>query len=1123
MLKVPIMKTIIQHSFKKFLVLSFLLISFTMAFGQYGYEGIKYQAIIRNASGKAVGSQAISMRFTIYQKTDQINEFVEIHNYTTNVLGLVNLTIGQGRSQSSVLFHQIKWGNSGSDPFYLKIEVDENGGNVFRLLGESRMYAVPYALHAKTADDVDDADADAQNEIQVLSLNAGTDDLTLSIGGGKVDLSSYMDNTDSQILSYNQATDSLEISNGNRIYLGVFDLDNRFKAHLAAYAADQAAIQARLKSLSDSAATNYSRITNDSIRMTQMGNSLNSRIIADSSRLNAINGRIVADSIRLNGMNGRIVADSLRLNTTNSTLNSHNTRITTNTSDIANLQAGAYKDSSTTNETITQARISGDSLEITEAGKAWKVDLKGFSDSSAVNLNKVGIAKNETDIATNRQAISADTARLSAHVLAMKDSSATNEIQALSIVNDSLILLTDINGKSDTVKLPAVAINKDNDSTNEKITDIAVINDTLVRIIENGDTSSFSLSGLLSHINDNADSIDVVALDLSDLRTLVGDTASFLNDSIDVVASNLSGHITADQDLSDTNEIQALSIVNDSLILLTDINGKSDTVKLPAVAINKDNDSTNEKITDIAVINDTLVRIIENGDTSSFSLSGLLGYINDNADSIDVVALDLSDLRILVGDTASFLNDSIDVVASNLSTHITADMDLSDTNEIQALSIVNDSLILLTDINGKSDTVKLPAVAINKDNDSTNEKITDIAVINDTLVRIIENGDTSSFSLSGLLSYINDNADSIDVVALDLSDLRTLVGDTASFLNDSIDVVASNLSGHITSDQDLSDTNELQMMTISNDTIFLTDINGKSDTVKLPTVAINKDNDSTNEKITDIAVINDTLVRIIENGDTSSFSLSGLLGYINDNADSIDVVALDLSDLRTLVGDTASFLNDSIDVVASNLSGHITSDQDLSDTNELQMMTISNDTIFLTDINGKSDTVKLPTVAINKDNDSTNEKITDIAVINDTLVRIIENGDTSSFSLSGLLGYINDNADSIDVVALDLSDLRTLVGDTASFLNDSIDVVASNLSGHITSDQDLSDTNELQMMTISNDTIFLTDINGKSDTVKLPTVAINKDNDSTNEKITDIAVINDTLVRINRKWRHIEL
>ena len=265
-------------------------------------------------------------------------------------------------------------------------------------------------------------------------------------------------------------------------------------------------------------------------------------------------------------------------------------------------------------------------------------------------------------------------------------------------------------------------------------------------------------------------------------------------------------------------------------------------------------------------------------------------------------------------------------------------------------------------------------------------------MINDTLVRIIENGDTSSFSLSGLLGYINDNADSIDVVALDLSDLRTLVGDTASFLNDSIDVVASNLSGHITADQDLSDTNELQMMTISNDTIFLTDINGNQDTIKLPGGAVNLDNDSSNEKITDIAVINDTLVRIIENGDTSSFSLSGLLGYINDNADSIDVVALDLSDLRTLVGDTASFLNDSIDVVASNLSGHITADQDLSDTNELQMMTISNDTIFLTDINGNQDTIKLPGGAVNLDNDSTNEKITDIAVINDTLVRIIENG-----------------------------------------------------------------------------------------------------------------------------------
>lgn len=47
-------------------------------------------------------------------------------------------------------------------------------------------------------DEVDDADSDVTNEIQGLSLNANSLDLT---GGGSVDLSGYMDNTDSQNLS----------------------------------------------------------------------------------------------------------------------------------------------------------------------------------------------------------------------------------------------------------------------------------------------------------------------------------------------------------------------------------------------------------------------------------------------------------------------------------------------------------------------------------------------------------------------------------------------------------------------------------------------------------------------------------------------------------------------------------------------------------------------------------------------------------------------------------------------------------------------------------------------------------------------------------------------------------
>ena len=71
-------------------------------------------------------------------------------------------------------------------------------------MGTSQLMSVPYALHANTAENVtndmvDDADADPNNEIQDLQLLGNILTITNNGTATSIDLSGYLDNTDTQL------------------------------------------------------------------------------------------------------------------------------------------------------------------------------------------------------------------------------------------------------------------------------------------------------------------------------------------------------------------------------------------------------------------------------------------------------------------------------------------------------------------------------------------------------------------------------------------------------------------------------------------------------------------------------------------------------------------------------------------------------------------------------------------------------------------------------------------------------------------------------------------------------------------------------------------------------------
>jgi hypothetical protein len=143
-------------------------------------EKMSYQAVIRNTGNALVANQAVGMQISIIQENVSGNAvYVETQTPTTNSNGLVSIEIGTGDIVIGV-FSSIDWS---SGPYFIKMETDPTGGTNYSITGTSQLLSVPYALYAKTAenvsnDAVDDADADPNNELQAISRTGTTVSLT---------------------------------------------------------------------------------------------------------------------------------------------------------------------------------------------------------------------------------------------------------------------------------------------------------------------------------------------------------------------------------------------------------------------------------------------------------------------------------------------------------------------------------------------------------------------------------------------------------------------------------------------------------------------------------------------------------------------------------------------------------------------------------------------------------------------------------------------------------------------------------------------------------------------------------------------------------------------------------
>ncbi len=227
---------------KKLIISIIALVITSIAVAQNGFN---YKALITD-NGNALANQVVSIKFTILENgTTAVYQETQTGNTDAN--GIIAFDIGEGNVVSGD-FTTIDWG---SNSYFLKVEI--NTGSGYQDFGTTELKYVPYAKYAEKAGntfsgdfgdlsnvpaglsdgdddthltdadiaamgyikDADDADHDATNELQDLSLN-GTQ---LSISNGtSVNFTNWdTDNTD-DVQAINDLSDAK--TTANSIFLG---------------------------------------------------------------------------------------------------------------------------------------------------------------------------------------------------------------------------------------------------------------------------------------------------------------------------------------------------------------------------------------------------------------------------------------------------------------------------------------------------------------------------------------------------------------------------------------------------------------------------------------------------------------------------------------------------------------------------------------------------------------------------------------------------------------------------------------------------------------------------------------------------------------------------------------
>ena len=128
-------------------ILLILILSSTNFLISQAPSQFTYQSVVRTNSGSLVSNQEVGFRFTVL-KGSKLGSIVfeEEHTVTTNINGLATMIIGKG--SGSYDLSEIDWG---IDSYFLKVEVDPQGGFNYVAEDTTQLLSVPFALYSNSS------------------------------------------------------------------------------------------------------------------------------------------------------------------------------------------------------------------------------------------------------------------------------------------------------------------------------------------------------------------------------------------------------------------------------------------------------------------------------------------------------------------------------------------------------------------------------------------------------------------------------------------------------------------------------------------------------------------------------------------------------------------------------------------------------------------------------------------------------------------------------------------------------------------------------------------------------------------------------------------------------------
>ncbi|WP_375334200.1 hypothetical protein [Flagellimonas sp. C4] len=1012
------------------------------------------------------------------------------------------------------------------------------------------------------------ASAIATNTSDIANNTTAIGNNAANITTNATDIATNATNLANHISADGDLSDTNEIQNIEEVLTDGNDANGLVLTGLGApTAASDAATKAYVDSVADDDITgvNFDGGTNE-VTVSEGGTSFSADLSSlDDSAGVAANAADIVNNTTAIGNN----ASDISNNATNITTNA--TNISNNTTDIANNTTAIGNNASNISTNTTNisnnasaiatntSDIANNTTNISNNASAIATNTSDIANNTtAIGNNAANITTNASDIANNTTAIGNNATDIANHIAADADTNIGNEYNTGSSITDGVIGITD-GGGTESIDLISSDLNNNITFGSDGA---LYLNVASVSIAETNTSLSYNdATGELTYSNelgnnpvvdisglDDSAGVAANAADIANNTTAIGNNATNITaNATDIAtnATNLANHISADGDLSDTNEIQNIEEV------LTDGNDANGLVLTGLGAPTAGSDAATKAYVD-SVADDDITGVSFDGGTNevtvsegSTSFSADLSSLDDSAgvaanaadiannttnisNNASAIATNASDIANnttaignnaadIVNNTANISNNASAIAtntsdiannATNLANHISADGDLSDTNEIQNIEEV------LTDGNDANGLVLTGLGAPTAGSDAATKAYVD-SVADDDITGVSFDGGTNEVtvseggtSFSADLSSLDDSA-GVAANAADIANNTTAIGNnaadiannttnisnnTSAIATNTSDIAnnATNLANHISADGDLSDTNEIQ-----NIEEVLTDGNDANGLVLTGLGAPTAGSDAATKAYVD-SVADDDITGVSFDGGTNEVtvseggtSFSADLSSLDDSA-GVAANAADIANNTTNISNnTSAIATNASDIAnnATNLANHISADGDLSDTNEIQ-----NIEEVLTDGNDANGLVLTGLGAPTAASDAATKAYVDSVADDDITgvsfdagtneVTVSEGGTSFSADLSSL-----DDSAGVAANAADIANNTAAIGNNAANITTNTSDIANNttaignnatdIANHIAADADMNIGNEYNTgSSITDGVIGITDGGG---------------------------------------------